>query len=81
NTRLKTLLAGDTAEFWHSRGLAENDYEGLTKRLLVETFGQEFMGPLESVDQSFVIHVNSPEYSNLLAKILDGQGLKRGDVT
>ncbi len=61
------------ADFWSRRNLEKGDWMGVAKYELTAVFGPQILTPLERVDQTFTIAVDSPtDVSNLVAGLYFG---------
>ena len=64
--RLTGCMDGTVGEYWGSKGLYEEDFDGLMRHFYGHAFGGEFLVPLQSTDKTFVIKVTQPSYRDFL---------------
>lgn len=72
-----------TMKYWGDRNLFIEDFDGLTRQLLAELFGGEFLIPLQRTDKDFVIKVTQPSYKDLFTRfpsVLDTTALENTET-
>jgi hypothetical protein len=55
-----------TAAYWDSKGLDENDFEGLTGYYYTKAFHSDFLVPLQRMDYDFAIKVTQPSWKDIV---------------
>jgi hypothetical protein len=55
-----------TTAYWDSKGLDENDFEGLTGYYYTKAFHSDFLVPLQRMDDDFVIKVTQPSWKDIV---------------
>jgi len=57
--------------FWHNLELLENDWLGLTRKLISEIFTSNFLRPLEVADSVFSIKVEHASFKSYTSELID----------
>lgn len=63
------------ARFWHDYKVLAEDWQGLTRAMLAEMFGNDILESKEETDKSLVVNVAKPGVAELVLAILSGREL------
>lgn len=71
----ESLVKSDAAKnFWGGKNLFMEDFDGLTRYLLAQIFGGEFLIPPRRTDKDFVIKLTQPSYKDLFTRFPSALG-------